>query len=78
MDKGKLLIDQDFLFLAFRYALGRKTYVVSMVVDELIKQWPNLNDANKSKIKTEIEQAIYEDLAGWDCDVVEWKKILNL
>lgn len=79
MDKRKLLeVNEDIIFFSFRYCLGRKTYVVSMMVDELIKQWPNLMDSTKSKIQSEIKQAIDLGDAGWDCDVEQWNKILDL
>ena len=73
-----LELHEDFLFFAFRYALGRRTYVVSMMVSELKKQWDNLDPHTKSKIQKEITEAIQYGDAGMDIDVHEWKTILDL
>ncbi len=79
MDKRKLLeVDEDILFCAFRYALGRKTYIVSVLTDEIHKQWHLLSDKTKSMIQKEIKVAIETDNAGWDCDKELWETILTL
>jgi hypothetical protein len=66
------------LILAFRYALGRKTYVVSSMVEDLIRYWDIFGSNAKFQIQKEIKQAIERNDAGMDCDVKEWKKILEL
>jgi hypothetical protein len=63
------------LLCAFRYALGRKTYVVSMIVDELVTNWNELSYHDKDKIQNEILSA--SDL-GMECDRQEWERILKL
>ena len=64
--------------MAFRYALGRKTYVVLEVTDVLIDQWDKLKPTFRKKIKQEIVTAIEDDDAGMDMDIEEWGKILKL
>jgi len=66
------------LFMAFRYALGRKTYAVSLVVDEIIDRWETLDDVDKKQYKKEIQEAIDSGHAGMNIDIIEWKRILEL
>jgi len=66
------------LFMAFRYALGRKTYAVSLVVDEIIDRWETLDDVDRTQYKKEIKEAIKEGRAGMTMDVIEWERILDL
>ena len=63
---------------AFRYALGRSTYVTSMMADEIIINWDILEEFQKTQIKDDIRHAIKHNMAGMDCDVRSWKKILEL
>jgi hypothetical protein len=70
--------DRILLNCAFRYALGRMTYVVGSIVEQLIKAYPVLNIHDRIRIAKEIEEAINEGHAGWDCDVKEWKRVMYL
>lgn len=63
--------------MAFRYALGRQTYVVSDVVETIIRNWDELSSDVQHKIKIEIEEAISRDMAGHEMDVKQWKKVLK-
>ena len=71
-------LSQSILFCAFRYALGRRTYVVSEVVDELVFHWRELEPKYKKIICDEIKDAIDTGNAGMDCDIELWQKVLNL
>ena len=68
----------DILFCAFRYALGRKTYVVIEVVDYMIENWGFIAPYKKEMIQREIKEAITNGSAGMDCDIKSWKRILEL
>ncbi len=70
--------NEEILFYAFRYALGRMTYAVSTVSGELINNWHRISDHTKELIIDEINKAIKSDNAGAKCDVVRWKSVLLL
>ena len=71
--------EENILFMAFRYALGRKTYAVYEVTECIKKNWGNLSDNTKSLIKKEIKEAIKNGKAGdKNIDVPLWKSILEL
>lgn len=74
----KIKTDNDRLILlgAFRYALGRKTYMVSVLVEELERNWDSLEDYDKTLICKEIKEAIKEKRAGDSCDIESWNRIL--
>ena len=64
------------LACAFRYALGRATYVVGAVCEELIRLEPLLNDSFKYRTAREIQE--YQDehgKAGWDFDNDGWNYV---
>jgi len=69
-------VDESILFYAFRYALGRKTYAVQDVVENILNNWDNITTHTKTFMKKEIEEAIHEDRAGMSIDIVSWEKIL--
>lgn len=62
----------------FRYALGRRTYVVSDIVQILVQEWPNISRHDKELFQREISHAFEHDLAGAQCDRNEWEKVLRL
>jgi hypothetical protein len=64
------------LFCAFRYALGRKTYVVGAVCEELQRHYNELKEHDKAKYVQEIQE--YQDewgVAGDEFDNIWWNKI---
>lgn len=76
--KEKMLtLDQEItLSCAFRYALGRMTYVTSSVTSELIRLESQLPQKFKSRIAKEIQE--YQDehgSAGMEMDNNEWNKV---
>ncbi len=63
------------LFLAFRYALGRKSYITAEVSDYLLKYKAYLHDSTKRQIRSEISYAIEVGDAGMQCDIDIWEKL---
>lgn len=76
--KSKHVVSNDMVVFAFRYALGRQTAAVSIVVNEITKLWPELSQFDRSQIKREIIQAMKTGDAGDACDVRQWETLLNL
>lgn len=70
--------DEDILFFAFRYALGRRTWAVGMMVDVLKTKWEKISDKTRTQIKGEIQHAIDLGHAGAEPDIEDWKEILEL
>lgn len=67
---------ETLLIGAFRYALGRRTYVVFETVEILLNNWDSISEHDKQLFVREIKHAIEHNLAGDKCDVREWQKIL--
>lgn len=65
------------LMCAMRYALGRRTYVVICVTDELIKNWHHFKKGNQVGMLKEIREAIEKNEAGMDMDVKRWIAVVN-
>ena len=70
--------DIDIAFFAFRYALGRRTYAVSMVADYLKNHWAEIDGKTQKKIQDEIFQALDRGEAGDECDKARWIEITKL
>jgi len=68
---------QMLLISSFRYALGRRTYIVSQIVEYLKEDWEVLSEWQQKQIKGDIEHAIEHDIAGDPCDIEHWKKVLE-
>lgn len=72
-------VNQDILmFCAFRYALGRRTYVVGTIVDILEANWGHMHSSRREMFKKEIREAMDKDRAGSVWDVQDWERILEL
>jgi len=67
----------DLAWCAMRYALGRKTYIVSSVCDILVKHVDKLFKDDRYRIGEEIANAINLGYAGMRMDVKEWEKVLT-
>ena len=70
-------MNENIVFYAFRYALGRKTVAVGMVVDYLLENWDSISPAIRGLIQAEIETAIDKGEAGREMDIKEWSKLLT-
>lgn len=66
------------IFQAFRYALGRRTGVVSTTCDYLTRYWDQLEPRTRNQIAEETLTAINRGHAGSDCDVEQWLRVLKL
>jgi hypothetical protein len=71
-------MNYEILFYAFRYALGRSTYAVDIMVIELIVIWDVAPTQFKLDVCKEITEAITLNRAGMDMDVRNWNRILEL
>lgn len=63
---------------AFRYALGRKTYVTESVSNVIIDCWDALPFSQRERIVAEIKKAIEDDRIGMECDRISWQRIVLL
>jgi len=77
LNKQDLEVSELTLVASFRYALGRKTYIVSEIVENILKNWKFLSLKFKTKIKEEIQEAIKNNNAGSDIDIEQWNMIIN-
>ena len=75
MIKQMMTLDQDITIgCAFRYALGRMTYVVSSVCDEIERLAPTISEKTRYRFIREIDEAIANDAAGMQMDIERWQK----
>jgi len=80
----------DFVVLsAFRYALGRSTYIVEDTVIWLMENWYDISEETQALIWKELKKAFEEDTEhrrfpggnhplGMDMDRAQWAKLLRL
>lgn len=68
-------VDEDILFYAFRYALGRMTYAVTDVADVIIANADKLSRKTRDLIDKEIYDAICRKQAGMDIDIKKWNEV---
>ena len=66
------------MLAAFRYALGRRTYIVRTVTDFIRNYWPIIAKPQLQIIIKEIEEAQRENrLGNKDIDEPEWISLKN-
>ena len=71
----EITTDELTLLCAFRYALGRQTYIVHHVAEEIIRNSKSLTDGDKRIIIKEITEAEERDGLGMECDAWEWLRV---
>jgi len=71
--ENQVVVDDGVLFCAFRYALGRMTYVVFEVCEAIKQNADHIQPKLRHKMVEEITEAIEKGAAGMDCDVEHWK-----
>jgi hypothetical protein len=76
--KGLVQFNSDIAFCAFRYALGRMSYIVSTVTEYLIRNWELMPLDLQTLIHKEIDVAEQKDQLGMECDKAEWMKVRQL
>jgi len=69
---------KDILIFGFRYALGRMSTAPSIMVEVIQKNWFDFTDGQRHLIQREIKEAIEHNMAGMDCDIKTWEKLLKL
>jgi hypothetical protein len=78
--------DDLMVLAAFRYCLGRKTYIVSECCNWLIDNWNNFEFDVRRTIQEELEACFKRDdadracgntnkILGWDCDREDWERV---
>ena len=66
------------LICAFRYALGRRTYVSHSLVEEILANWDELPDHDKQLFKREIEEERrVNGKCGMEMDDQQWQRIID-
>ena len=60
---------------AFRYALGRKSYIVAEITKWITDNWNEIPDSTLRTILTEVESALEMGQCGDENDVIEWEKL---
>lgn len=72
---------------AFRYCLGRRTYIVGDCADWLIEQWGSLDQKARAVIERDLREEVKRDdearaenreykPLGQDCDRADWLRVL--
>ena len=69
---------ETLLFYAFRYALGRKSYVVPDTTEYLLKYRDVLSSRTREAIVREVTEAIKNEDAGMPMDVELWEEVRHI
>ena len=76
-DKGGKMKKDDLLLCAFRYCLGRRSYIVSSMTSHLGDVWDEISPNFQNMIRREIDEAIDKDYVGDKCDRDSWLDLLE-
>ena len=70
--------DRLVLICAFRYALGRMTYMPGVIAGAILQVWDDLTKADQQLFHREITEAFDRGMAGMGCDMDTWTSVLAL
>ena len=73
---GDNLTNDLMIMAAFRYCLGRQTYIVSTCISWLRDIWEDLQEGCQNTILRDIAQALMEDSAGSRMDWEAWQEFM--
>jgi hypothetical protein len=62
---------------AFRYCLGRRSYIVSICVDWLIRYWQEIDHDTRKIIIKEIAAEAEKGDTGDTCDAEVWQELVR-
>ena len=65
------------IIAAFRYCLGRQSYIVSECTHWLCEWWEDIRPQTKKIILGEIKEALEKGTAGDVCDQETWRSFLE-
>lgn len=68
-------VEESIVFWAFRYALGRMTYVVGDVGDHIIRNAELFSDEFKKNVIGEIREKEYKNELGMEMDKTKWLEV---
>ena len=82
-------VESEMYFCAFRYCLGRKSYVVADFCEEATRKIRQFIDSDLVLIEKELLEAIHKDneqrkkgerdkTLGWDCDRAKWVRFAKI
>lgn len=71
-------VEDSILFWAFRYALGRMTYVVGDVGDCIIRNVDVVDEEFKKNVVREIREKEYKNELGMEMDKKCWIEVKNI
>lgn len=74
---------------AFRYCLGRQTYIVGACADWIVENWKRFPEGPRAVIQRDLEEEFKRDdqarahgedykPLGWDCDRRDWERVRAL
>jgi len=69
--------DQIMSLAAFRYCLGRKTYIVGICIGWIKKHWKQFSNNTKSVMLRDIIEAYLGNLTGMKMDTISWIELLK-
>lgn len=84
--KDAVRVDDTVIVSAFRYCLGRQSYIVGSFCEWLVTNWPKIDERSRLLIQRELDQAFADEdsgkftykLLGDACDRQEWGKVRAL
>ena len=68
---------EDLTVCAFRYSLGRESYIVSDMIEHLDEHWYEICPAFQKLIKKEIHEALEDRKCGMQMDCDAWRDLLQ-
>ncbi len=74
IDKEKLAV---WLLCFFRYSLRRHTYIVGDCCEDLIRYWDVMPEFYKKQIIDDLENYMMDLKGQHDCDVKDWRNLLD-
>lgn len=64
------------LVSAVRYALGRRTYIVSWTISETLREWKKLSAQDRATIRRDVSETLAHHGAGDAADEDNWRRLL--
>lgn len=75
----RLPLDESLLVFATRYMLGRMSYGVGLICDEIVCAWPTLQRKTQVVLHRDIrEHGEQGHSYGHECDQAAWQRVLAL
>lgn len=74
---NKIIVNEGMIVSGFRYALGKRNYVVGEIVSDIASNAEKLSSKTRNLFIKEISEKWHNNALGHQCDTTQWVHLMQ-